>query len=871
MSAGPRESDEGEGELSSRPDPTLDSKESPAPPGRPSRGPPPALDPDLNSTAWVEDATPIAPDLDSTAWDEDPPALDPDLNSTAWVEDAPAIAPAPHPDATRWEMEVPSLPEEEGGFNASEDTGTAWGPSPAIADAGTGAWKPAPPEEGQTANSGSWDRPGGPPPGVAPVSGPSHLGVDPREELSDRLKMLWRRFPSFAPHSGFAFERLEELGRGGMGVVYRVRDKRLGRHVALKVLQVNARASADRFRREIEITAKLDHPGVPAVYEAGTTATGEQYLLLRLIHGVELKDRIEAYHAADRPTEVLRELLEHLLRLGETMAYAHKKGVVHRDLKPENVMVGRFGELFVLDWGLARILEEDADDSLHHLELETASYFEHIDGSVVGTPGYMPPEQARGEEVDTRADVFALGAILSTILTGQPPVAQGKGSSQQLAATIQGEIVLPRARRKDVSTELNALAAACLAPDASDRLGDASAFVRELHAYLAGDPLSVHRYSLSEQIVRSARRQPGLLIGILLVLLLCGGASLIGLLALRTENAQAARERSGQESKFKAQLAEIRQHEAQEHEAEIKQRRLRIEDALELMDEATGLATEGEADLVDTQIRAALELDSSRFLLWAGSDLYARAGSLSPAIALLERSAQEYPPGYRALYRVHHLLQRKHGSSADSETPALRRILELAKDRGDANEFTHLAQGLRARQRRDWPRAEASFEAALELAPRLPEARFEHGRIKGILSERKGDWVAAEAGYSKAIRAQPARPAGWTRRARVRIKNKAWAAAVADAKEVARLEPASADAHALLAWALSFEGEIPEAIQAHQTALLREGTHPMALAARGQVQRRQGELAGAKKDWKAALEQNPDAELQAWLEQQLKP
>lgn len=789
-----------------------------------------------------------------------------DLSATAWVEEgeglAPASAPAapPNQDATRWEMEVPQIDEEE-----SPDDESSFGPDGSTV---AGALCPSPGDV-YDVGSGTWGKPGGPPPSVQPLNpGPPQLGVDPRETLAKQLKLLCRRYPSFAPHSEFAFDRLEKLGEGGMGVVYRVLDKRLGRDAALKILRVETRSWGNRFRREIEITAKLDHPAIPAVYEAGTTATGEQYLLMRLVHGVELEDRIKAYHAEGRKPEVLRELLDDLLRTGEAVAYAHKRGVVHRDLKPANVMVGRFGEVFVMDWGLARILEDDADESLHHLEIETADSGLTLSGSVLGTPGYMPPEQARGEEVDTRADVFALGAILTAILTGDPPVDLGSSSSETVAATVSEKITLPGQRRKDVAAELNSLAAASLAPDPALRLPDASAFVGELRAYLAGEPLKVHRYSFLERLVRSARSQTGLLMGILVALLVGGGASLVGLWALNEEFEEAALERRAQEEKSKAQVAAIRQRHAEERRVEVEKERERIEEAMSLLSEARGLSEDGDPEVVEAKVKAALGLASSRFLLRSSSDVLVRVGSLEGGIELLEQSVRDYPPGYRALYRIHVLVQRQKG--VEQETEALRRLLYLAKERGETNVFTHLADGLRAQRRRDLERAEASFRAALKAAPGFVEARFEHGRAAGRLAEREGDLARAEASYSAAIRAHAGRSSAWALRARLRIETGAHRAAVEDAERLLFLEPESADALALFAWAVSFEDDLERTRRAEEAALKRDPGHPMALAARSQVRLGTEDLEGAKRDLKAALAASPDPKLEAWLTKQLK-
>ena len=198
--------------------------------------------------------------------------------------------------------------------------------------------------------------------------------------------------------AGTRYRLVEEAGAGGMGTVYVVEDPELRRQVALKVLDLPDPDLEARLRREAQVLARLEHPGIVPVHEVGTLADGRVCYTMKLVRGERLD-----LAAARMP--LLGDRLRLFLRITEPVAFAHAQRVVHRDLKPENVMVGAFGEVLVLDWGLAKLLEEPAG---------LAPVRRTDDSAVVGTPGFMPPEQkdGRSASVDERADVYALGALL---------------------------------------------------------------------------------------------------------------------------------------------------------------------------------------------------------------------------------------------------------------------------------------------------------------------------------------------------------------------------------------------------------------------------------------------------------------------------
>jgi len=228
------------------------------------------------------------------------------------------------------------------------------------------------------------------------------------EPAVDRLAAMLRR-PDL---SGTRYEIVSELGRGGMGVVYLARDTTLDREVALKIVDRPSGAG-----NEARIIARLEHPGIVPVHDFGELPDGRLFYAMKCVRG----DRLDRWTASGPD---LVERLGVFLRVCDAVAFAHAHGVVHRDLKPENVMVGQFGEVLVLDWGVAKLV--DREDRTYSSDGIYSHSGDTVEGTVIGTQNYMSPEQARGEidQLDERADIYSLGAVLSFLLKDQPKVSK---------------------------------------------------------------------------------------------------------------------------------------------------------------------------------------------------------------------------------------------------------------------------------------------------------------------------------------------------------------------------------------------------------------------------------------------------------------
>jgi eukaryotic-like serine/threonine-protein kinase len=276
---------------------------------------------------------------------------------------------------------------------------------------------------------------------------------------------------------GTKYAFVKELGRGGMGTVYLAEDRELDRLVAVKVLNASEVTDGlrERMFREAQIIARLEHPGIVPVHDAGTLPDGRIFYAMKFVRG----SRLDEYAAQGAS---LRDRLRKFQAVCDAVAFAHAHGVIHRDLKPQNIMIGAFGEVLVMDWGVAKIRDDPHQSAV----------FNTSDGTVIGTRNYMSPEQARGEvEIDERADVYSLGAVLKFLLTDQK-----------------------------VSKPAKAICLKAMANEPGDRYASASELSADIGRLLDAEPVSAYRENALEKAGRWVSKNRFLVLLVLAYLLM---------------------------------------------------------------------------------------------------------------------------------------------------------------------------------------------------------------------------------------------------------------------------------------------------------------------------------------------------------------
>lgn len=500
--------------------------------------------------------------------------------------------------------------------------------------------------------------------------------------------------------------------QGGIGQVWLAHDVDLERDVALKELRpdnVENPLLWTRFLEEARITGQLEHPGIVPVYELVQPNNGlKPFYAMRFVRGRTLAQAISEYHAHRKtglagPLE-LRELLGAFVAVCHTLAYAHSRQVVHRDLKPQNIMLGDFGEVLVLDWGLAKVLNRAEPEPTPVVAVRpTIGRDDTVLGQVLGTPSYMAPEQAEGRPdlVDTRTDVYGLGAILYDILTGEPPFL-GQETMTLLQRVIHDPPVRPRQLVAECPPALEAVCLKALAKEPAQRYAAASELAHEVQCWLADEPVAVYPEPRWQQLRRWGRRHrttvtAGAALLVMAVLVLS-----MGLLLLGRKNAE-IRAQQHQTELARLEEAEQRQR-AQANFA-------RARDAVDKMLIRVGSDRLRQVPQMEKLRRELLE-EAVEF-----NKAFVREAGTDPDV---RHDAAE---AYGRLGRVYHLL-RQDDAAREAETQAIDRLTQLAAEFPDVPIYRRnlaLSYARRAPLQKSGA-AEADSQEALRLYEQLVTA-----------------------------------------------------------------------------------------------------------------------------------------------------
>ena len=453
---------------------------------------------------------------------------------------------------------------------------------------------------------------------------------------------------------GSKYSVKDEIARGGMGAILRAEDRQIRRQVAMKVMLVaEDEKSRARFLEEAQVTGQLEHPNIVPVHELGVDKQGRPFFTMKLVKGRSLAEVLKALR--DEPDKTREYTLPRLLNIFgnicNAIAFAHSRGVVHRDLKPANIMVGDYGEVLVMDWGLAKLGAAKVKTSLGQEEPEAANRSSNqkleemvkslrhetagsktLDGALLGTPHYMPPEQAAGEiqKIDARSDIYSLGAILYEILTLKPPV-EGKTLHALLKNVVEGKITPPEERtpERHVPRELSAVSMKALAKRPEDRYPSADALRRDIELYSEGRAVSAKPDSAWESLVKLAKRNKGASVALAAAsLVLAGVVSVAFWINLREKHIA-----QGERDKSDASLAAFKKEQALRIEQQRSAAPALVEKARRAIDRKAF-----DPALKDVEIAAGFDPDHAEAQLLRGS-LLVVTGKFEAAGAALEEFA----------------------------------------------------------------------------------------------------------------------------------------------------------------------------------------------------------------------------------------
>jgi serine/threonine protein kinase len=624
---------------------------------------------------------------------------------------------------------------------------------------------------------------------------------DPYHQLRELFQHVWKQDPWVSPHADVAFEVGEQVGKGGMGSVMRVVDRRLNREAALKMLNSTSDNAIKRFLREAKLTASLDHPSIPPIYEAGRTVNGTYYILLKLVKGETLAQKIRHYHENHCLDHELRELLNIMIRVTEAVSFAHSKGIVHRDLKPENIMVGEFGETLVMDWGIAKDLNDnDKDSSILKSWMDDfssdvlQSHGLTKSGEIIGTPGFMSPEQAAALEIDERSDVFSLGAILFHLLTDESPV-DGDSMVEQAVALQMGRLKSLSSIRPDIPGALQAIVAAALEREPESRTANAGQLLDSLKAFIHEEEVFEHQYSMADRLSQRAKRHPiGLILCCVALALLAIG--MFGLSELRRQNYQDQRLKTALSAKMVKNLREALSKERKvskqfmNNAALLNENKNNYDNAAFLLTQARELVSQGrKKSLVQELMTQYIKKSEGTELAYLLAASVFNSGHMLRSMELSYIAAiKRHPDSYPLLLGIHDLNYRLHPDKKERDSRYLTKLLDTIAKSNLSNEYSELAQGRQAQLSGALASALALYESALKRNEVLDLAYYYRGTVQLELKK----YSLALADFNQCLKLNPKHEIYLRDRARAKSLLKKTGAALQDLDLAIFLAPKSA-------------------------------------------------------------------------------
>ena len=551
-----------------------------------------------------------------------------------------------------------------------------------------------------------------------PLRGPSSIYEGQTARLGEvRLRARQRVSAEVLPESNRHYRKGGVVAMGGMGAIHEARQPAMGRKVAMKVmLNDQTESGLRRFINEARITGMLEHPNIVPVHELGIDAEGRVFYTMKFVHGTTLAEVLAGLCLENRETAEkypLSFLLTVFQKVCDAIAFAHSRGVHHRDLKPENVMIGDFGEVLVMDWGLSKEtgFASDAEDIAQTVEMLVGGELKTMDGSVLGTPAYMSPEQARGEidAIDERSDIYSLGVILHEILYLQPPVA-GTDMNEIVQKVAHGvtDTMPERARLHlpggKVPPSLDAVRRKALAHDPARRYQKVQDLQEDITAYQLGFATSAEGAGLGTHLALFIKRNKALSAAVAAALMLLGGSWVwfTGNLVQQRNLAKELQEKA--EEALAKRLAAEQQSEQAKVEAETERQRAAAADTGRIEAEASAEEAQMSEQEKDRALQRSIQTNAQ----------LARESSLGARRSLVDDRPREALEGTRQAVRL----------APDELAYVVQRanFLQAAGRFGEAVEFYRRAQDLGA----DRAVAGRNLELSLELA-----------RVQGVESELK--------------------------------------------------------------------------------------------------------------------------------------